>query len=55
MGCGTKQPALESKLTDGMIVVERNVPKLSKLEFCRKGAPSELATKRYKEIVANLV
>ncbi len=42
--------ALRSKLVDGMIVVERVVPKLAKLAFCAKGKPSELATKRYTEI-----
>lgn len=46
--------ALRSKTVDGQIVVERVVPKLAKLAFCRKGAPSELATKRYREILANL-
>ncbi|MDR2145603.1 MAG: hypothetical protein LBE91_03975, partial [Tannerella sp.] len=39
--------ALRSKLVNGNIIVERVVPKLAKLEFCRKGAPSELATLRY--------
>ena len=47
--------ALQSKLVDGMIIVERNVPKLAKLSFCKKGQPSELATKRYHEILANLI
>lgn len=46
--------ALQGKLVDGRIVVERVVPKLAKLNFCRKGQPSELATKRYQEILANL-
>ena len=46
--------ALQNKLVNGMIVVERNVPKLAKLTFCKKGHPSELATKRYNEILANL-
>jgi|GEM_PF-309612 len=46
--------ALQDKLVDGKIVVERNVPKLAKLTFCKKGQPSELATKRYLEILANL-
>jgi len=46
--------ALQDKLVDGMIIVERNVPKLAKLTFCKKGQPSELATKRYHEILANL-
>lgn len=45
---------LQSKLTDEMIVVERVVPKLAKLSFCKKGQPSELATKRYKEILKNI-
>jgi hypothetical protein len=47
--------ALRSKLLDGMIVVERVVPKLAKLSFCKKDEPSELATKRYHEILANLL
>ena len=46
--------ALQAKLVDGKIVVQRNVPKLSKLSFCKKGQISELATKRYYEIMANL-
>jgi len=46
--------ALRSKLADGKIVVERVVPKLAKLSFCKKGEPSELATRRYQEILANL-
>ena len=45
---------LKSKLQDGQIVVERNVPKLSKLSFCRKNEKSELATRRYNEILENL-
>ncbi|GGG06811.1 hypothetical protein [Paenibacillus aceti] len=46
--------ALESKLVDGQIVVERVVPKLAKLFFCKKGQPSSLATMRYREILKNL-
>lgn len=46
--------ALESKTSDGQIVVERVVPKLANLGFCRKGQPSELATKRYREILSSL-
>ncbi|QQO08778.1 hypothetical protein [Breznakiella homolactica] len=46
--------ALEDKLADGQIVVERVVPKLAGLSFCRKGEPSEPATKRYREILDNL-
>lgn len=47
--------ALEAKLVNGNIVVERVVPKLAKLNFCKKGEPSELATKRYHEILTNLI
>lgn len=46
--------ALEEKTVDGQIVVERVVPKLAKLTFCKKGEPSALATKRYREILDNL-
>lgn len=45
---------LESKMVDGQIVVERVVPKLAGLSFCRKGQASELATIRYNEILRNL-
>ena len=45
---------LKSKTVEGKIVVERVVPKLAKLSFCRKGFPSELATRRYSEILENL-
>ncbi len=45
---------LESKMLNGQIVVERIVPKLAKLSFCRKGEPSGLGTKRYHEILENL-
>jgi len=45
--------ALQGKLIDGMVVVERSSPKLN-LSFCKKGKPSELATKRYHKIAANL-
>lgn len=45
---------LEANMVDGQIVVERIVPKLSKLNFCKKGEPSVLATKRYHEILENL-
>lgn len=46
--------ALEAKLVDGMVVVERPNPKLAAFSFCKKGMPSELATRRYLEITANL-
>jgi hypothetical protein len=46
--------ALESKTKDGQIIVQRIVPKLARLSFCRKGSPSALATLRYQEILRNL-
>ena len=46
--------ALRAKTRRGPMVVERVVPKLAKLEFCKKGEPSELATRRYREILQNL-
>lgn len=45
---------LKGKTADGQIVVERVVPKLAKLNFCKKGAPNKLATNRYHEIQSNL-
>ena len=45
---------LESKMKDGQIIVERIVPKLAEFSFCKKGEPSELATKHYYEIRKNL-
>lgn len=46
--------ALETKMVDGQIIVERVVPKLAGLSFCKKGRPSALATLRYQEIINNL-
>lgn len=46
--------ALQSKLVDGQIVVERVVPKLAGLSFCKKGKPSALATVRYQKMLRNL-
>ena len=46
--------ALKSKMADGQIVVERVVPKLAGLSFCKKGKPSTLATLRYNEIIKNI-
>lgn len=43
--------ALRARTVDGQIVVQRNVPKLSALAFCKKGRPSEAATRRYAEIL----
>lgn len=45
---------LESKLVDGQVVPERVNRALAGLEFCRRGAPSKLATLRYREILANV-
>lgn len=44
---------LKSKTKEGQIVVERVVPKLAKLSMCTRNQPSELATRRYQEILAN--
>ena len=46
--------ALQSRLRDGQVVVERVVPRLSGLSFCKKGEKSEPATERYREILKNL-
>lgn len=45
---------LQGKLKDGQIVVERPHAKLAGLSFCKKGEPSERATKRYQTILSNL-
>lgn len=45
---------LEAKLVDGQVVPERVNRALAGLDFCRKGVPSRLATRRYHEIRANL-
>jgi hypothetical protein len=45
---------LKSKLANGKIVVQRVNRKLEGLTFCRKGAVSELATRRYQEILENI-
>jgi len=44
----------ESKLADGRVVAERVNRQLAGFSFCKKGAPSEAATKRYREILTNL-
>lgn len=47
--------ALEASLTaDGRIRVEHPHRGLKGLAFCARGEPSELATRRYREILANL-
>jgi hypothetical protein len=46
---------LESKLDNrGNMVVERPNRKLAGLSFCKKGGPSELATRRFRQILKNL-
>ena len=45
---------LKAKIVNGQIVVERVVPKLAGFNFCKKGQPSELATRRYNEILQKL-
>ena len=45
---------LKAKTRNEQIVVERVVPKLAKLQFCKKGTSSILATKRYREILQNM-
>lgn len=45
---------LEAALVEGRVVPQRVNRALAGLEFCRKGVPSELATRRYHEILANL-
>lgn len=46
--------ALEAKLVDGQVIPERVNRALTGLQFCKKGEPSQLATKRYREIRARL-
>jgi len=46
--------ALESKLSDNQVVVERVNSKLAKFAFCKKGAASALGTRRYQEILQNM-
>ena len=45
---------LQSKLVDDKVVVENPNRKLSALSFCKKGQPSQIATKRYREILKNM-
>ncbi|CAL8980286.1 hypothetical protein PROP_03104 [Propionicimonas sp. T2.31MG-18] len=45
---------LEAKLVDGEVVPERVSKAMSGLQFCRKGAPSTLATRRYREVRARM-
>jgi len=45
---------LQSKAENGAIIVERPHAKLAGLSICTKGAPSNLATLRYREILNRL-
>lgn len=45
---------LETKLVNGKILVENPNRKLAGFSFCKRGEPSDLATKRYHEILRNL-
>lgn len=45
--------ALEGRLAGGKIVVENPNRRLAKFGFCRKGEPSQIATRRYQEIRNN--
>lgn len=47
--------ALKLKTINNKIPVERVVPKLGKLHFCKKGEISQLATKRYEKILNNIL
>jgi hypothetical protein len=46
--------ALEDKLSGGKLVVEHQNPRLKALDFCREGAPSVQATRRWREVLRNL-
>ena len=45
---------LRDKVVDGKLVVENPNRRLAKLGFCRKGEPSRVATRRYREILKNV-
>lgn len=46
--------ALDQKVRDGKLVVENPNRRLAKLDFCKKGEPSDLATIRYKELKSRI-
>lgn len=46
--------ALQAKLQDGRVVVERPHRRLASMAFCRQGEPSAAATRRYREILRNV-
>lgn len=45
---------LEARLADGEVVIERTSRAFTGLHFCRKGAPSALATQRFRELASRL-
>lgn len=45
---------LQSKAIDNKMVVENPNRNLAVLSFCKRGQPSQLATKRYREILKNM-
>lgn len=46
--------ALQVKLRDGQIVVERPNPRLASFALCKKGEQRALATARYRELLRNI-
>ena len=45
---------LESKTVNGKVVIENLKRGLTGLRFCKKGEPSDLATRQYREIAKNM-
>ena len=45
---------LSSKLQDGKLIIENPNRHLAHLQFCMKGQPSELATRRFREVEKNV-
>ena len=42
--------ALEQKLKDGRLIIENPNRRLSRMSFCMKGEPSDLATRRFRQL-----
>ena len=53
-GLASVRAALEAKLRGKEIVIENPNRRLARFAFCRRGEPSRLATRRYREIVRNV-
>ncbi len=45
---------LQSRVTDGRVMVENSHKKLANLSFCKKGLPSEAATRQYRQMLQNI-